>query len=662
MPEEREEIASWTITLRIQAPFLTKSSAPGDYGIDAVVARRADRQPYIPGTLITGKLLEAWKQLGTVKDRCGGILFAPETKAWLGKWLGDDAASGFEPRRKRLTFTDFVFISKEPSERAAKTVMPTAKAGSKEESSKCKRETKTRFRIRMDAERGAADEGALQLIESPFASGKIVEFEGTACFLAKSREEIQRLEWALEIGLKWIGQLGAQRTIGFGRLVGVRLQSYRTAFEDRELQAETTAACYPLLLQLQDPFCVTEGGPDANLFRSTQVIPGGVIKGALASQWCALCGREGVTVDAGLDPQRSELSKYFSRLRLTHAFPRKTDARRPVRPPLSLVKARKSLYDLALCEQPVLVLARDKNKEPGFEAPAFAVDWKDKDHANVWEDFGWPEVPQELRVRTAIDANTRRAAEAQLFACELVVPHDNLVWHAYVDLSAIDEAQRATAASQLDSLLRQWRGRLHGLGKTKARAKVKLMPAGNPDPKFPSHPRLCGGLWILTLQTPALLCDPDQLDETSGQEELRGAYEETWKQLSGNFLKLEHYFAHQRLSGGTYLHGRFGQTKDHYRPYLFTEAGSVFVLKAVPGCEVQAAQKIREWLSHGLPLPGWAVGRYMRNAQAEDRWRYCPFLPENGYGEIAVNLEIHWQKQPQEGEYQYIPMPGKTNS
>jgi len=660
VPEEREEIASWTITLQIQAPFLTKSSAPGDYGIDAVVARRADRQPYIPGTLVTGKLLEAWKQLGTVKDRCGRILFAPETESWLGKWLGDDAASGFEPRRKRLTFTDFVFISKESSERAAKTVMPTAKAGFKEESSKCKRETKTRFRIRMDAERGAADEGALQLIESPFAPRDIVEFEGTACFLAKSREEIQRLEWALEIGLKWIGQLGAQRTIGFGRLVGVRLQSCRTAFEDRELQVEPTAACYSLLLQLQDPFCVIEGGPDANLFRSAQVIPGGMIKGALASQWCALCGREGATVDAGLDPQRPELSKCFSRLRITHAFPRlKTNSHRPVRPPLSLVKAHESLYDLALCEQPVLVLARDKDKEPDFEVPAFAVDWKDKDHANVWEDFDWPEVPQKLRVRTAIDANTRRAAEAQLFACELVVPNNTLVWHAYVDLSAIDEAQRASVTSQLDSLLRQWRGRLHGLGKTKARAEVTL---DGQEPVFLSNPLPRDGLWILTLQTPALLCNPDQLDETSGQAELRGAYEETWKQLSGNSLKLERYFARQRLSGGTYLHGRFGQTKDHYRPYLLTEAGSVFVLKAVEGCEAQAEQQIRKWLACGLPLPAWAVERYARNAPLEDRWRYCPFLPENGYGEIAANLEIHWQKQPQEGEYQYIPMAGKTNS
>jgi hypothetical protein len=191
---------------------------------------------------------------------------------------------------------------------------------------------------------------------------------------------------------------------------------------------------------------------------------------------------------------------------------------------------------------------------------------------------------------------------------------------------------------------------------------VTLKPSDGQDPVSLSNPLPHDGLWIVTLQTPALLCDPDQLDETSGQKELRGVYEESWKQLSDNSLKLERYFVRQRLSGGTYLHGRFGQTKDLYRPYLLTEEGSVFVLKAVEGCEAQAEQQIRKWLACGLPLPAWAVDRYARNAQAKDRWRYCPFLPENGYGEIAINLGIHWQKQPQEGEYQCIPVADKANS
>jgi len=52
--------------------------------------------------------------------------------------------------------------------------------------------------------------------------------------------------------------------------------------------------------------------------------------------------------------------------------------------------------------------------------PEFQPDWKDWTTVNT--DFGWPKVRKELRVRTAIDANARRAKTGNLFAYETVVP------------------------------------------------------------------------------------------------------------------------------------------------------------------------------------------------------------------------------------------------
>jgi hypothetical protein len=44
----------------------------------------------------------------------------------------------------------------------------------------------------------------------------------------------------------------------------------------------------------------------------------------------------------------------------------------------------------------------------------------------------------------------------------------------------------------------------------------------------------------------------------------------------------------------------------------------------------------------GLPLPVWALAEY--GQYNRELWETCPFVPENGYGEIAVNLAWHWKE------------------
>ena len=71
---------------------------------------------------------------------------------------------------------------------------------------------------------------------------------------------------------------------------------------------------------------------------------------------------------------------------------------------------------------------------------------------------------------------------------------------------------------------------------------------------------------------------------------------------------------------------------------LLTEAGSTFLLKPVAGREEDARKWLEEWARHGLPLSQqvrtfYEIGDTPERAQ----WMQCPYLPENGYGEIRVN-------------------------
>jgi hypothetical protein len=82
---------------------------------------------------------------------------------------------------------------------------------------------------------------------------------------------------------------------------------------------------------------------------------------------------------------------------------------------------------------------------------------------------------------------------------------------------------------------------------------------------------------------------------------------------------------------------------DNYRPWLLTETGSVFVLQGKEGAhpeEIEDNKKlINRWLSQGLPITE-SVNKWYRLGDNPSRyWQHTPFVPENGYGEIAVNLQ-----------------------
>lgn len=586
------------IVLILQGPVLSHSTAVGASGISSPFARNSKDEYYLPGTLIKGRLRQAWNELHSAV----GASFQPSLTNLLGESSDHPQVrpTAVDPLRGSLYFDDFTNQAQERDD--------------------------TRYRIGIDGERGAVKKGFYQVLDAPYKVGESVKFSGAIRFSASDATSANNIKREIEIGLRWITSLGAERSVGFGRLLDVNVSAPQQAAIAAK-QSATGATTLSLKLSPNAPFCLARRRIDPNLFESDTIIAGAAIKGSLASSWRALLGQSpnGV-ITSTLDPARLELCRNFEKIRFTHAFPA-GQAARPVTAPLSLVKANKvQLYDVALAKSAMLV------GNP-LAAPEFAVDWKSD--SDVQQMFGWAELDRELRVRTAIDSDRRKAKDEQLFAYEKIVPKD-VNWYCQIDLGAVPDGERRAVEGQLLDLLANG---LRAIGKTKARVTVEVELAGIPAMHL-SNTASREGFWIVSLQTPALVCNQSRVIE----KDLLTAYQEVFSQLSGDSLALQHFLARQSLAGGEYLWKRF-QSHNQYSPWLLTDAGSVFVLKAEPGQDSAAQNCINNWYAHGLPLPAWVMDRH---------WTNCPFLPEGGYGEIAVNLDIHWANYPSEGERHVI--------
>ncbi|HEV2719553.1 MAG TPA: RAMP superfamily CRISPR-associated protein [Thermoanaerobaculia bacterium] len=573
------------VTLTLAAPILTRSSAAGQIGVDAPVARKADGRCYLPFSLVKGRTRQSWDELGQ-----------PGTDDWFGTRTG-----GWNATRGRFRFGDF-------TERRSIAEEPQPFRG--------------RHRIRIDGATGAAREGALQVIESPFGAGEEVVFEGDVTWFSNDADaaETARL---LESAFRWTPSFGAGRTIGFGRVASVActFESSQTSGAERPSVVAADDGMYSMSIRLGDPLCLARRRIDENLFASDDVIPGAVVRGVAATTLNRLLGRDAaaeIQPGVGEGTPWAELADHFNEIRLRHSFPAADGDQpaRPVVPPLSIVRDRnRDWWDVAACDGPGLI---------GGGAPEFAIDWKGNEGKTLSAEFGWPEVKTEIRVRTAIDRTTKRAADAQLFAYEMIEP-DGLVWLGKADFSAVDASARAAVAAQFQSLFALEPA---AFGKTKARGRIVLAGDRRPAAAVLDAEEQTA---IVTLQTPALLCDPARLDETSGRDALFDAYAAAWDDISGGTLRLIRFFASQTLAGGYLLH-RF-QSGKPYAPFLLTDRGSVFVLEG-------DAAVLAQWMRTGLPLPQWARSAYGAS------WKENPYLPEDGYGEIAVNLDCHRTKKP----------------
>jgi hypothetical protein len=571
---------SFEATLQLRGPVVSHSSAVGGYGIDTVMARTRDENGqeryYLAGTLIKGRLGEAWQELGR--------------QDWRDDFLGLASPGGEEggrnlPRRGTVFFGDFV-------------------DGKTATGASC-----TRFRVRIDEQMGSVQHGMVQVIESPWRSGEPVTFVGTVRVLAENGDKAAEVRGAVERGLNWIAAAGAEQSAGFGRLEKVHCGD----LEERRPPATIIAGdAVEMAITPTEPFCLALRRIAKNMFGSSEVIPGGAVKGVVA-EMLKLRGAE-----------YSELSDNLYAIRFLHAFPAKLEKKRPEVLPLSLaiVPADKTRIYNAVHDWLAIEALE----------PAFDVDWKDQDRARVYAAFGLESADMELRVRTAIEGEARRAKDEDLFGYRMAVPH-GFRWCGGVSFAGVPELKRGIVARQLQELLAMG---LFGLGKTKAWAKVECAPTAGAVVRGRADGRI-----IVTLQTAALLLNPGRLGADVSMDAVKKEYETVWNlELGDGSVELEDlYFQRTALAGGGYFRHRF-QHDLQYRPFLLTEAGSVFVLR-VRNADVAAA-KAKEWLIHGLPIPKGARSfYYLRDGEESTWWDHCPFVRENGYGEVSVNSALH---------------------
>jgi hypothetical protein len=655
----------YRLTLTLKAPVLSQAAGALGFGYDYAMLRDGET-PALPGSLVRGNLRDALRRFVPLSSQ-------PELAPNIVDWFGPEPPAGAtenqpseqdrdaepEDARARLHF-DYAWRCVAACPPKPKPVLP-------------------RYRITVDADSGTVEDGALVAIEATHPAGEELKFEGVISARFDTGEDAENDKAAenarfwLEKAARFLPAVGALKGVGFGRVLGASL----TKIEPVEGVEPPAADASPtvsgdrigIVLRLDRPFCIAEPHPgDSNVYESQETIPGGVLKGALAAR---LTPAE----IAGLD---------FDRLVFTHALPaRLTDqesaspefsgldftqppaagvgdaSRRGRVAPLSLAwvgpatttqddgsKApiEDNLLDLALPpadlpqDQAFAYLVRWIDGKP--EAPKFQIDWKPKEWEAARQLLGFYECSHTLEIHTEIQAGTGQSAESRLFSRDCIDPA-GLVFCADIDLSAVDPKQQGDV---LQKLLAQLARPLTGIGKTKAAAEVFVQPrpflaAAPPDP-------VEGNLYLVTLQTPALLFTAEAVQKvpaSGGGEALRQVYAAYWQAISDSALSLAGYHAAQQLRGGWYL-WKSGLAQHHpqdktYRPFWLTNAGSVFVLKAED--KDNAGNLLDDWRRRGLPPPP----DFAADA-SHAQWRYNPYIPENGYGEIRVNDAVHLDRRP----------------
>jgi hypothetical protein len=611
------ELVGWDVTLTIRGPILTTSSAPLEFGIDAPFARNAAGEYYIAGTLVKGRLKDAWRELHDtgLGDWDWQTLIGREPKKDDPDWTSERGA---------LQFTDFVYSGSNLDEKSEEKII---------------------YRIECDDATGAVSRGQNLMIQTPFQAGGNFPFKGRVWAIV-SEKVAKELDTSLSQGLCWIPGVGADTTVGFGVVSGIAVSRAHDIAHGEGLENPPAGDIWALAFRPNGPLCVGGKRIAENIFESEAEIPGGVLKGAIADAILRIHDSKARDVSelSNLSTcTMKELCAEFSDLRFLHAKPAKIVPRkRPSAIPASTAR----IGSLATLKDVALATAL-----PNFPAPEFSIDWKYYDDAE--ELFGITHVPRELRVRTKIKSDVRRAEDGALFAYRMVVQRalaasgniEEYEWLTEVSFSQIgDDERRAKAKAQLADLLSRFG--IPGVGKLKTHCATSCVKDTLAAASAKTEKKSKATTWVITLQTPALLCEVQMI--SAGLSDATAAYEAYWSEVSKSEgseskLTLVRHFAQQTLVGGEFLWKQYSSKKS-YSPLVLTDSGAVFVLEATKNADVTQIEKlIGVWESEGLPVAK-AVRTKLNMAGNANDWDKCPYIPQNGYGEIAVDLDWHWKE------------------
>lgn len=594
------EIVKLPVNLTLAGPILTAGSTFSRWGLDSVFYRDWRQNYALPGSLVRGKLREAMRTLISLTS--SSLLTVEQ---WFGSASGErqNLAESYAPRRGLLKVSDFIFTHRTSSPLYNNCI---------------------RTRIRIEPERLVVEPGALLALESPFAPGGHYQWEGSIEFLIDSERRDACLE-QIKQAFHFITAIGANKTIGFGRLMKVAFGEPKVVkLSPRADEQETQVPLgLNLALKPKEPLMIGGIRRKENIFESEKIIPGAVLKGALAVGLNRIAGNADLNriIDGKNDPVVelfSCLAKHFAGLRFLHAIPSENKSDRKETIPLSMAS-----YD-GKCEDVAFKTSEEDIWAKGTTPVSFRVDWKDLPN-NLPDRYKFPNIEYHQVTRTAIDNDLLKADEGQLYSFRMIKPNEGISWLTQVQFpETASQEEKQTLSAELRQALPL---ALRYIGKRQSLVSLSVAPYYNQKMTFSAQN---GVSFAITLQTPAIMVDPNEMAKTSqtifdDRKILNTLYADYWGELLGSCAVLERIFASQELQGG-YLGMRF--MKNAYRPFYLTSAGSTFVFSVR---DKEVWKKVDLLCKNGLPLPDWAKKTY-----AEPIWKNCPFIPQNGYGEILV--------------------------
>lgn len=581
----------FTLDLTLAAPVLSHKSGAQRFGYDMSMLRDTNDTVVFLGSHIRGHLLHILKafheQLQKAQQPTTDL---EKVIAYFGQESQQKSQqASYAPKRAAFNFS-YYWSFKQPL-----TASDTA----------------PRFRIGIDPDTGTTVKGNVQVIETVFANGAN-ELALTGNITAQlSADEAKNCHLWLSKASHYLPAIGALKGTGFGRITAAQC-AYQTISPQQQTIDWENSGRMGLQLTFDRPFCIAKPHlPDSNRFVSEDFIPGSAIIGAIAEQYSQIKDQA-----------------WFNKIQIRHAYATSADTKlRTAVLPLSLAYYDDTWVDLALAPDPEKVYLLRQNG--GYCAPTLQADWKDHDYTRAKQKLGHAATRHQrhLVVRTAIDATTQQAKDQALFSLECIAPQDD-VWLTEINLNRLNAAEKTAAMTAFKHILAY---PLRGIGKTKASATLTVMPKALPDTN-PVKP-LNDHRYIITLQTPArLFAEPEKLKATGDADTLKQSYAQYWQTQSKQKLSLSHYFAQQTRVGGQF-YWQYYRKKSAYQPEWLTKAGSVFVLKANPGFNLEDINALLdEWQQFGLPC---AADR------STDTWQSNPYRNQNGYAEIRVNDAIH---------------------
>lgn len=556
------ERVSCRVTVALESPFLMRGLEGLAFGVDAAQLRNGGGNALIPGNQLRGVLRQAVRDL----IAAGAAPAAALDEIDLFGRPPKDARGQPDEQRGHLAFSDLV-AQLGPTD----AVLP---------------------RVALDPETGSARSGHLLIVELPAPIGAVVTFDGDMLLFPPVGQAAAIIA-GLNAALALVPAIGAYKTVGFGRVVGAGIEMLGQPEPLRLSGASArNGERWRWSFGFDRPLMVASERLEENVLASTEVIPGNILKGALARRLAL----------AGIETKQAPWLDLLSRLRIGHAWPIVDGKRVGRSPPLSIATDSDgtSVRDELLRDHASLL--------EGNKVPCFAPDWKDEAAAKVRQRLGdsGARLGEVMRTRTAIEPETGAADEGSLFSFRMIDPKD-VRWETTADTVGL-------GGPELDQLLDVMARGLDGIGKTDASMlEARLEPAGMTETPEPTEPG--GDLFAVSLETPALLIDTPALENA---DTLRAAFADYFAHASCRNLRLERFFAAQHWAGGI-----VAMRRKPYRPFVLVDAGSCFLLRGDPA-------PLKDWTRSGLPAPRWAA------EQGLD-WRTCPYLPENGFGEIAIN-------------------------